>query len=273
MADGVLSERKGFLFMGKREQLQHKLQTGQDILSTTIANVGWSGLVQKMSKTCLDFVLFDLEHGTQNIEQIEGMLRVARLCGLPTIVRVGDVVPHLISKTVDMGADGILLPRVESAEQVATAISSLRFFPAGRKGCGGFSLFYPEESPEDVNRNRMLLIQIESDEGISALEEILKSYGDELAGVLIGPYDMSIMSGVPLQVKHEAMLERIRSVFRTCKTYGMSCGIFIDGPEDLLFWKSLGANIFWTGTELSLYFSALEGLCNSFQRMEEGDAR
>jgi 2-keto-3-deoxy-L-rhamnonate aldolase RhmA len=192
---------------------------------------------------------------------------VARLTGLPTVARVADALPHLISKIIDMGADGIILPRVESLEQVALAIKALRFFPAGRKGCGGFSLFRNGESFQEINSSRLLFIQIESDEGIACLPDILKEHGDEIAGILVGPYDMSIMSGVPLQTKSETMLARIRNVFEISKSFHQSCGIFVDSADDLKMWKDIGANIFWTGTELSLYGGALRNLGEAFKKI------
>ena len=104
--------------MSKLEILKEKLANQQPVLSTTFANVAWTGLMQKAAAFPFDFVMFDLEHGTLTHEGIEDALRVCRLVDLPTVVRVPDCVPHLISKTLDMGADGILIPRVESLEQV-----------------------------------------------------------------------------------------------------------------------------------------------------------
>ena len=181
--------------MSKLIRLKEKLAARQPVLSTTIANLGWSGVIQKAAAFNFDMMMFDLEHGTLSVESVENLLRMCRLCDLPSIVRVTDCVPHLISKTLDMGADGILVPRVERMEQVETAVRCARYYPRGRKGCGGFSNLRPEDqgSVEKYNDNRLIFIQMESGEGLEILPEILKTYGQELAGVLIGPYDASIM--------------------------------------------------------------------------------
>ena len=148
--------------MSKLLALKEKLAARQPVLSTTIANLTWTGIIQRAAAFDFDMMMFDLEHGTLSIESVEGMLRMCRLCDLPSVVRVPDCVPHLISKTLDMGADGVLIPRVERIEQVETAIRCARYYPRGRKGCGGFSNLRPEDkgSTDRYNDNRMIFIQM-----------------------------------------------------------------------------------------------------------------
>lgn len=254
--------------MSRLELLKEKLLNKKPVLSTTIANVAWSGLAQKAAGFGFDFMMFDLEHGTLNTESVEESLRICRLCDLPTVVRVADTVPYLISKVLDMGADGILLPRVERLEQVETAIRCARYYPRGRKGCGGFSNLRAEDQGkvEKYNDNRLIFIQIESWEGLAALPQILETYGKELAGVLIGPYDSSIMVGTPLDICSDTMTQYIREVFDTCRKAGISCGSFVDNGAMIPRYRDLGGNIYWTGTELSLISESYGALCDAFQR-------
>ena len=253
--------------MSKLLKLKAKLAGRENVLSTTIVNLQWTGIIQKAAQFPFDLMMFDLEHGTLSTESVEGLLRMCRLCDLPSVVRVPDCVPHLISKSLDMGADGILIPRVETLDQVETALRCARYFPRGRKGCGGFSNFRPEDrgSVDCYNDNRMLFIQMESPEGLAVLPEILNRYGKELSGVLVGPYDASIMVGTPLDIRSPEMTDFIRKVFDLCREYGISCGSFVDGPELFGHYRSLGANIFWTGTDMGLLCSAFQNLCAAFR--------
>lgn len=257
--------------MSRLIELKKKLRNQEPILSTTIANVSWSGLAQKAASFGFDFMMFDLEHGTLSVEGIEETLRVCRLCDLPTVVRIPDSIPHLISKTLDMGADGILIPRVESLEQVEIAIRAARYYPRGRKGCGGFSNLRAEDcgSVETYNDNRLVFIQMESLEGLQVLPKILSDYGNELAGVLIGPYDFSIMAGTPLDIRSKQMVEHISQVFELCKEAGISCGSFVDDATLISHYHNLGANIYWTGTEVSLLCEAYSGVCTAFRQETE----
>jgi len=255
--------------MDKLQALLLKLRERKRIFTTTMIGPEWPAVVQRLGESALDCLILDIEHGALGVESSEPMLRTARLVDLPTIVRVPDVVPDYISKIIDMGADGVMLPRVESEAQVALAIRSMRFSPRGRKGCGGFSLFRKGESFDEINDNRMIWIQIESREGVDALPGILSRFGDEIACVVIGPYDMSIMIGKPLEIKCEAMLSNVSEVFTICRENNKSCGIFVDGALDLDLWNSLGANIFWVGTELSLLMSAIADIHERILSLED----
>jgi 2-keto-3-deoxy-L-rhamnonate aldolase RhmA len=256
--------------MNRLETLKEKLKKQENILCTTIANIVWSGLAQKASQYPFDFMIFDLEHGTLNIEMIEETLRICRLADLPTVVRIPDSIPNLISKPFDMGADGILLPRVESIMQVETAIRFARYFPKGRKGCGGFSNLRADDemSVDKYNSNRMIFIQMESMEGLAVLPEILSKYKDELAGIIIGPYDASIMLGTPFNITSNIMIDYIKKVFSICKAENISHGIFIDTASMMQNYHDLGANIFWTGTDVSLLCEGYAGICESFNNLK-----
>lgn len=254
--------------MDRYRTLKQKLQERKPILGSTITSVAWSGLIQKAASYSFDFMVFDLEHGTLSVESAEEQLRVCRLCGLPSVVRIQDAIPHLISKTLDMGADGLILPRVEKPTQVEMAVRAARYYPRGRKGCGGFSNFRPDDNADvhTYNDNRLLFIQIESGEGLQVLPELTARFQEELAGVIIGPYDASIMTGTPLNIHSDITTGFIKDVFSVCDAVKMPCGIFVDDASMIAKYRDLGASIFWTGTEVSLLCESYTRLCNEFQR-------
>ena len=253
--------------MSRFKELKRKIEMREDILTTNLGNVEWSGIIELISRFPFDGVVLDLEHGTISVEGAAELLRICRLCDLPGIVRIPDCVPNLISKTLDMGADGIIVPRVESMEQVETAIRAMRYFPRGRKGCGGFSNLRREDEGSVIkyNDNRFLFIQIESEEGLCVLPELLSKYKKEFSGVLIGPYDASIMLETPLDILSDRMTEFVGKVFSLCNEAGISCGSFVDDKTLIPRYKNLGGNIFWTGTELSLLSESYKALCTAFE--------
>ena len=108
-----------------------------------------------------------------------------------------------------------------------------------------------------------------SSPNLKRLPKILSNYGNELAGVLVGPYDFSIMAGTPLDIRSEQMVEHICQVFALCKEAGISCGSFVDDASLISHYHNLGANIYWTGTEVSLLCEAYSGVCTAFQQETE----
>ena len=134
------------------------------------------------------------------------------------------------------------------------------------RGCGGFSNFRSEDgdSVEIYNKNRFLILQIESEEGLAILPEMLRKYKEEIAGVLIGPYDSSIMLGTPMDITSDKMQFYVKAVFDACRAERVPCGSYVDDAGLIDYYRDLGANVFWTGSELSLLSEACGNLCNAF---------
>lgn len=193
----------------------------------------------------VDYILFDCEHGPHDAEYYAPYFRVCRERGIPTIVRVADAVYHLVARATDLGADGVLIPRVETMEQVRVAVEGLRLPPRGKKGYGGKFQFYPGESIEHYNDSRVLWIQIESPQGADLLPEILDRWGKEIAGVVIGPCDLSINCGTPLETWSDAESKVIERVYAVCREHGISAGTYTMNPEDLKKRLAQGATILW----------------------------
>lgn len=254
--------------MDSIKSLKNKLAYREKVFATTVSCIGWTGILQKFKNNTLDMLIFDMEHGTLSLETVEGMLRMCRLLGLPSVIRVPDTQYHLITKPIDMGADGVLVPRVETLEQAEKAIESIRFYPEGKKGCGGFSLFKSGETVSDINRNRMLFLQIESPLGIENLDMILDKHGDQVDGIIIGPTDMSIMMGIPLQYNNPELINQIKKIIVVCGTHEKSCGIYCDTTDEISFWRKQGMNIIWSGADIGFLCKSYQELCEFIDYLE-----
>lgn len=237
------------------EALKSKLANGEKIYSTMLCE--WDNTrLPEMYKICgVDFILIDLEHGAFYPEKIGNIAQASRVADIPIIARVQDCEYHCISKCIDMGADGVLIPRTETMEQVETAIRSLRMPPIGKKGVGGRACLRKGETIADFNNNRLLFLQMESPEGIDLLDEMLTKYGDQVAGIIIGPNDLESSMGYPTfdcEKPDETYNDYIRKVIRVSKAHGKSVGIFMGGDDAIKTWHNEGMNIYWVNTELGM---------------------
>ncbi len=239
--------------MTKYESLLRKFQNREKIIGTTMSMLNAPLLLEQMNREELDFVLFDAEHGVFDTQNVISLLQVSRLMGLPAFVRAQDCEYHLIAKAIDMGADGVMVPRTETLEQLRTAVDALLFAPEGRKGCGGHGQFRPGEAFADFGKTRFLLPQIESQKGIDLLPQMLDTYGKYISAIIIGPYDLSVMLGTPKQIGSEVMLEAIQKVFDICNQYGKSCGIFCDNEVLAAKYRAMGCNVLWTATDKDFF--------------------
>lgn len=240
--------------MNKYETLTLKLKNREKIFGTTMQIITSPVVVEKMNVPELDFLLFDCEHGIFGFENTLPLLQICRLLGLPSFVRVRDSQYNLISKLIDLGADGIMLPRTESLEQIQEAIDSLKFYPLGRKGSGGYAQMRKGETFDSFQDDgRFFFPQIESPKGIELLPEMLEKYGKYIHAVMIGPYDLSVMSGTPNETRSDVMNKNIQKIFDISREYGKSCGIFCNDADDALYYRNMGANVLWTASDNQFY--------------------
>lgn len=191
-----------------------------------------------------DFMFIDFEHGDLCPELGRPILQICREADLPVIARVQDCEYHCISKCIDLGADGIMVPRTESLSQVKLAIDSMRFFPRGRKGVGGSGLFRKGEKFSEINDNRLLILQIESPLGVATLDAMLTVYGTEVAGVVIGPCDMANMCGFGIDTECRAVYENAFKVIEVCKKHHKPSGIYAS-LNNMGFLLDAGMSIMW----------------------------
>jgi len=219
-----------------------------------------------------DFMFVDFEHGNLNQELARPILANCREADIPVIARVQDCVYHCISKSLDMGADGVMIPRTETLEQVQTAIQSMRFFPRGKKGIGGAGLFRKGEKFEDINDHRYLILQIESPLGVQNLDTMLTLYGSEVAGIVIGPTDMACMLGRGIDTHHPDVVRQAHKVIEICRKHNKPSGIFCCNLADVAYYYRAGMSILWSGNDGAFHKGGEEAMKAQREKLDAATA-
>ena len=209
--------------------------------------------VQVAAAAGLDFVLFDLEHRPQTSETIHDLCQVARLAGLAPLVGPQFIASDAISHALDLGASGVVIPHVQTSEEVQLAVDAVRYPPAGRRGrCGmaGHNLYRPAPAEDEMahyNEEIALLLKVESEAAIARLDDLILPGVD---GVMIGPSDLALDMGVGAKTddpRVASLVERVRSV---CHARGVVYGTYIGRPEDVPEALAQGARLIIVGSEL-----------------------
>jgi 2-dehydro-3-deoxyglucarate aldolase/4-hydroxy-2-oxoheptanedioate aldolase len=243
------------------ETTAQKLQRRERVLGITLEQFSWPWIVADLKRAGLDYILIDLEHGAFDWREIEGVLRMCDTAGLTSIVRVTEHVYHQISRCLDLGADGIVLPRTHCRQQLERAIEMMRLPPKGIKGVGGydFSTSPVAERLRMYDNEKLVIVQIESVRGVSELDDMLDT--GEVAGVIVGPLDLSVSAGVPGEYNHPDVVAEIEKVVDVCDRHRVSCGMYMmEGLNDARRWCGRGMNIIWTGSDVGLLLDGVRRL-------------
>jgi len=225
-------------------RVKRALREGNVVVGTMISEVRSPTFMQILALAGFDFVFIDMEHGAYDLERAADLIRVARLSGICPLVRVPDPQYHLISRPLDAGAQGLMIPRVESVEQVTTIVRSVKYPPKGERGFSGwrgYNDFQQEPIPDlirQANEETMIILQIERKRAVERIDALLSIEGVDAA--LIGPDDLSVSLGLPGQHTHPAMDESIQRVIEACVRHNVACGIHIGNLDQLQRWRDRG---------------------------------
>jgi 2-dehydro-3-deoxyglucarate aldolase/4-hydroxy-2-oxoheptanedioate aldolase len=209
-------------------------------------------VVRLLANAGYDFVFIDCEHNHIDPRPLMEIVQMARVCGISPIVRPRNTTYELIAGMLDAGADGLIVPRVESREQAERLVSYAKFPPLGVRGCGTNANldFQPPDWPKALpwlNDQMLLAPQVESPAAIEALDGILSVPGVDVA--LVGPLDLSISLGVPGQFNDPKFIAAVDRVIAICKKHNTTAGIVLTSPAAVKPWWEKGMRFFSCGTD------------------------
>lgn len=223
----------------------------------------------------LDFLLFDGEHGASDEASLAPVLLLADACGLPTVVRVPELSRAWVSHTLDLGATGVMVPMVETAEQARLLVEWAKYPPLGRRSYsgGGHTRFGPSgnhgPTMAAANEGTLAVVQIETVAGVEAADEILAVPG--IAAAVVGPCDLAISLGMPDDVgcaEELALIDRVRDA---CRRHGRAFGII--GSNALLAAYASDLDLMVSAIDTHLLRDAFARARSDYDGLVEGSAR
>src|SRR5262245_18997719 len=168
--------RKGAM----KPSLKERLQRGDVCTGTFLLLLSGGDVVQFFAGLGFDFLIIDMEHSAMDFSRARETIHAARLCGMAALVRVSDVQYNLVSRALDAGAEGIVLPRVEDPQQCRDLVRFARFQPEGERGLSTFAGHKDFTPVADVgrfvterNKDILLFVQIETRAGLENRARIL----------------------------------------------------------------------------------------------------
>jgi 4-hydroxy-2-oxoheptanedioate aldolase len=249
----------------QKNTVKERLKAGGQVYGTSLAGCLEPEISIVLAAAGVDFFFIDTEHSTTTYPQIQGLCRTARGAGVIPLVRVTRNEPSLISRALDVGAMGIIVPQVHSAPEARSAMDALKFPPLGHRGFGlgtivtdlkGNSAL---EEVNSANRETMAIMMIESQEGLRAVDEIAAV--PEVDVLFVGPYDLSLALGIVEQFDNPVFLQALEKVINAGTKAGVAVGLQSKDFSLLTRARDLGARFIIYSSDYSVLLAGYkEGL-------------
>ena len=195
----------------------------------------YNAIVEVIAKTgYFEWLTIDIEHSTISINQVEDMMRVIQLSGLEAYVRLSKNDPVLIKRVLDAGADGIIVPMVNSVSDVERAINACFYPPKGKRGAGLARVhnYEPEGFKNYIKtkeKKTKIMVQIEHIDAVDNIDNIFAN--NDIYGYFIGPYDLSASMGKPGEYKSEDVINALETIKKSALKKGVKPGYHVIEPD------------------------------------------
>lgn len=218
--------------------IKQALRESSVVIGTWVFEFNTPGIARLLASTGVDFVVYDMEHSGFGIDAIRNLVAQSHPLDLAALVRPAAGEYHLIGPVLDVGAGGIIAPRIETANDAARVAESCRYYPEGRRGAA-FSVAHDDFLPGDTenkakmaNAGMVCGLLIETARGVENIEAILAVPRIDL--IWVGHLDLSVSMGIPGQFTHPRFKEAISRILRACESHGMPVGILSNDVNQAL---------------------------------------
>jgi 2-dehydro-3-deoxyglucarate aldolase/4-hydroxy-2-oxoheptanedioate aldolase len=251
--------------MMRTNPVKQTLAAGGVSVGTMVFEFSTTGIGRIAAAAGADFVVFDMEHTGWSIETVRMLVATTRAADIVPMVRVPATQYHLLSRPLDVGAMGLMVPMVEDEDQARLIVRSAKYTPDGARGTA-FVIAHDDYQPGDVaakmrsaNEEVLLIAQIETARGVEQVDAIAAVEGIDV--LWIGHFDLTASLGIPAQFDHPRFIEAVDRVVDACRRHGKTAGIMAASVENAVDWLDRGFRAVAYSGDLWLYHQALaEGI-------------
>ncbi|MCL5075693.1 MAG: aldolase/citrate lyase family protein [Chloroflexi bacterium] len=233
-------------------RLRGVLAQGKAVFGTMLQELRSPAVPIILANAGLDFIFVDMEHGAYNMETIADLIKVIRLTGVCPLVRVPNDEYPWIARALDAGAEGVMVPRVETRDQVERIVRYAKYPPVGERGCSvvkGHNDYRTADQLEftrHANQENLIIIQIERQRAVENIDDLLSVPGVDAA--VIGPNDLALSYGVPEDLSNPLLADACQKVVDASRRHGCFSGMHVGDVQTLKFWMAKGMRVivYWT---------------------------
>ena len=221
------------------------LRAGKVCIGACSISFPCPAVAQISAEAGFGFFYFDMEHSDLPVEAVAPICAAAKLAGITPIAGPSGIADFLISRPLDNGAMGVVVPHVSTRAETELVVRACRYAPVGARGLldfGALTEYAVVDTArwvEAMNRQILVAVKVESATGIDNIEEIAAVPG--LDAILVGTGDLSATLGVPGQGNHPLVQRAVERTLDACRRNGIAGGPHVGGAEAAHDWAERGA--------------------------------
>lgn len=240
--------------------LKEKLRSGENVLGTMITVFDHVDMLRIFKNTGFDFAVIDNELGYFDYKELSMLLNTGKLLDFPVLVRIAEPRREIVTKCMEMGAAGILIPNCDGPEMAQQVINYAKYAPMGNRGVSlgrantNYEAVNALEYMKQVNEETIIMCQIESPEGVENIEKTAAVEGVDC--LFIGPNDLTQSYGIMGQTQNPIFIDAVKRVIAAAKAEKKACGIHLQNTDGVKKWMAEGMNMNLYGNDASLLKNA-----------------
>jgi 2-dehydro-3-deoxyglucarate aldolase/4-hydroxy-2-oxoheptanedioate aldolase len=250
--------------------LREKIEKGLPVIGAFLVEFSGPAVVSATANAGFDFVMIDGEHGNQNPREIETSIEAGYQAGLCTIMRPPDGNRAVITRSLDAGVGGVLVPFCSALEDARQAVLVTKYMPIGKRGVHLFRGHTRHQRHDtatfmaEANRDLLTIIQIELAAAVPLVDQIAAMVGVD--GLYIGPGDLSVDLGVPGQWEAPVVLDAIRATAAACRKHGKIMCCHVDKLSDVAMLRKVGVQMFGYYCDIGMYSQIAVSVVSEFRK-------
>ena len=245
----------------------HKFTDPSQVTIGTFLGMGAPMAAEIAAVGGADWVLFDLEHGGGSEDLIGPTVVAGMAYGIPTLVRVESMERIRIGRALDAGASGVMIPRIETPEQVSAVVKHMSYPPFGDRGVATYNRsakWGRDLSGLTEKSKAACIIQIETLKALENVDAIAKIDGADL--LFVGPLDLSFALGVPRDFKSPKFLEATAKVVAAANANNKVAGILAADATAAATFIEQGFKFIAIGSDATLLAGAITNLVTQVKK-------
>jgi 2-keto-3-deoxy-L-rhamnonate aldolase RhmA len=241
--------------------VKQRLAAGERAYGTMVFEFFSPGLPQICRNAGAEFILYDMEHTGLSLETLKTQFALCRGLHIVPMVRVPRGEYHFIARALDVGALGVMVPMVGTAEEAKAIVACTRYPPEGRRGAA-FGFAHDDYTGGDVagkiaaiHARTLVIPQIETAEGLANVEAIAAVPGVD--ALWLGHFDLTNFMGIPGQFRHPDYLAAVRRIVAACEGNGKTAAFLATDDDWAREYAAHGFRLFAYGLDQAMFGNAL----------------